>query len=71
MDFNQFLKKMKSLSVSDRGQGWICSLNHGVLPKTPEINVRYFIQAIREQLSNGNSLKGFEPNYQENWNTNY
>ena len=52
LDFNQFLEKMASLSVSKRA-GWICSLNHGVLPKTPEINVRYFIQAIREQLSTG------------------
>ena len=52
LDFNQFLEKMASMSVSKRA-GWICSLNHGVLPKTPEINVRYFIQAIREQLSTG------------------
>ena len=53
LDFNVFLKKMKSLSVANR-TGWICSLNHGVLPKTPEINVRHFIQAIREQFSGGN-----------------
>ena len=52
LDFNQFLEKMASLSVLERA-GWICSLNHGVLPKTPEINVRHFIQAIREQLSIG------------------
>ena len=52
LDFNDFLKKMKSLSVTDRA-GWICSLNHGVLPKTPEDNVRHFIEAIREQFSNG------------------
>ena len=53
LDFDVFLKKMKSLSVADR-TGWICSLNHGVLPKTPEINVRHFIQAIREQFSGWN-----------------
>lgn len=52
LDFNQFLEKMSSLSVSERA-GWICSLNHGVLPKTPEINVRHFIQTTREQLSGG------------------
>ena len=51
-DFNQFLEKMSLLSVSERA-GWICSLNHGVLPKTPEINVRHFIQTTREQLSIG------------------
>jgi len=52
LDFNQFLEKMSSLSVSERA-GWICSLNHGVLPKTPETNVRHFIQTTREQLSSG------------------
>jgi len=52
LDFNQFLETMSSLSVSERA-GWICSLNHGVLPKTPEINVRHFIQTTREQLSGG------------------
>ena len=52
LDFNQFLEEMASLSVSERA-GWICSLNHGVLPKTPEINVRHFIQTTREQLSSG------------------
>ena len=52
LDFNQFLEKMASMSVSKRA-GWICSLNHGVLPKTPEINVRHFIQTTREQLSSG------------------
>lgn len=55
LDFNDFIKKMKSLSVTDRA-GWICSLNHGVLPKTPEINVRHFVQTIREQFSNGNQF---------------
>jgi len=51
-DFNLFINKMSSLSESDRA-GWICSLNHGVLPKTPEANVKYFVQAIREKLSAG------------------
>ena len=52
-DFNLFLTKMKGLSVSERS-GWICSLSHGVLPKTPEINVRHFIQTIREQFEGEN-----------------
>ena len=52
-DFNLFLTKMKGLSVSERS-GWICSLSHGVLPKTPEINVRHFIQTIREQFAGEN-----------------
>ncbi len=45
-DFNVFKKNMMSLSIEDR-RGWICSLNHGVLPKTPEKNVKYFIENIR------------------------
>ena len=49
-DFKLFVNKIKKLSVKQRS-GWICSLNHGVLPKTPEKNVRHFITNIREELS--------------------
>ena len=49
-DFNLFLGKMKSLDQNQRS-GWGCSLSHGVLPKTPEINVRYFIDKIRSSFS--------------------
>jgi uroporphyrinogen decarboxylase len=28
--------------------GWICGLGHGVLPKTPEENVRLFVNTVRE-----------------------
>lgn len=28
--------------------GWVCGLGHGVLPKTPEDNVRTFISTVRE-----------------------
>lgn len=28
--------------------GWVCGLGHGVLPNTPEENVRYFVQRVRE-----------------------
>lgn len=30
--------------------GWICGLGHGVLPKTPEENVRLFVNTVREVL---------------------
>lgn len=30
--------------------GWICGLGHGVLPKTPEDNVRFFVDTVREVL---------------------
>jgi uroporphyrinogen decarboxylase len=49
-DFEIFIDKMSSLKQDDRN-GWICSLNHGVLPKTPEINVKYFINKIRSTFS--------------------
>ena len=37
------------LLAHDRA-GWICGLGHGVLPKTPEENVRRFINTVREVL---------------------
>lgn len=30
--------------------GWICGLGHGVLPGTPESNVRLFVETVRETL---------------------
>lgn len=30
--------------------GWVCGLGHGVLPKTPEENVRLFVNTVREVL---------------------
>ncbi|PJZ70747.1 uroporphyrinogen decarboxylase [Leptospira perolatii] len=32
----------------ERRTGWICGLGHGVLPKTPEENVRTFVETVRE-----------------------
>jgi len=32
----------------DRLKGWICGLGHGVLPKTPEENVRLFLRIQKE-----------------------
>lgn len=29
---------------------WVCGLGHGVLPKTPEDHVRYFVQRVREKF---------------------
>ncbi len=44
MDFlNPFLKL-----PSDERKGWVCGLGHGVLPQTPNENVRRFVQLIRE-----------------------
>ncbi len=34
----------------DDRTGWICGLGHGVLPNTPEENVRLFVNTVREVL---------------------
>ena len=44
-----FVDQMSSLSNEERS-GWICSLNHGVLPKSKEENVTHFIKTIRENF---------------------
>jgi uroporphyrinogen decarboxylase len=33
---------------SESRRGWICGLGHGVLPKTPESNVKLFLKLQRE-----------------------
>ena len=48
-DYKIFKDKMLSMTNEDTA-GWICSLNHGVLPKTPEKNVKYFIDDIRNSF---------------------
>lgn len=42
--------KAKSLPREKR-RGWICGLGHGVLPKTPESNVRLFLKLQKEIFS--------------------
>lgn len=42
-----YLNSYKDLTLSQRA-GWICGLGHGVLPKTPEENVRAFVDEVRE-----------------------
>jgi Uroporphyrinogen-III decarboxylase len=48
-DYSLFKKQMLSMTKKERA-GWICSLNHGILPKTPEKNVKYFIEDIRSSF---------------------
>ena len=40
---------LKPLRECD-GAGWICGLGHGVMPTTPEANVRLFVNTVREVL---------------------
>jgi uroporphyrinogen decarboxylase len=53
-DFAQTLQKylapLQDLSSADRA-GWVCGLGHGVLPKTPEDNVKRFVHKVREAFS--------------------
>jgi len=50
-DFDQMLwtwiLPLTRLSPEER-RGWVCGLGHGILPQTPEENVRTFITRIRE-----------------------
>jgi uroporphyrinogen decarboxylase len=45
-----YIENMKCLSVEERA-GWVSGLGHGVLPKTPEDNVRLFVETIRKAFS--------------------
>jgi uroporphyrinogen decarboxylase len=44
---DRYLVDLVKLSPQERS-GWVCGLGHGVLPNTPEHNVRTFVQTIRE-----------------------
>ncbi|MGZ3691605.1 MAG: uroporphyrinogen decarboxylase family protein, partial [Pseudobdellovibrio sp.] len=48
--FTEFLKPFTELSKEERS-GWVCGLGHGVLPKTPEANVRNFVQIVRKSFA--------------------
>ncbi|MBS1963794.1 MAG: uroporphyrinogen decarboxylase [Bdellovibrionales bacterium] len=43
----EYLAPLAGLSAAERA-GWVCGLGHGVLPKTPEENVRNFVRIVRE-----------------------
>ena len=44
------LESVRALPAENR-KGWVCGLGHGILPKTPEENVRNFIRMQREIFS--------------------
>ncbi len=50
MEAERYLMNVRSLPVEKRA-GWVCGLGHGVLPKTPEENVRTFVRLVREVLT--------------------
>lgn len=45
-----YLEPLKELTPTER-KGWISGLGHGVLPKTPESNIRLLINSIREEFN--------------------
>jgi uroporphyrinogen decarboxylase len=47
---DHYLNQFKDLSVEDR-RGWVAGLGHGVLPKTPEDNVKHYVNRVREFFS--------------------
>lgn len=44
-----YIQEMKTLSHEERA-GWVSGLGHGVLPKTPERNVKEFVEIIRKEF---------------------
>lgn len=46
-ELDQYLKPFLILTPEQR-RSWVCGLGHGVLPATPEENVRQFVRHIRE-----------------------
>lgn len=43
----QHLEPLLKISPEERA-GWVCGLGHGVLPQTPEDNVRQFVKTVRD-----------------------
>lgn len=46
----EYLKPFQEMSIEER-KGWVSGLGHGVLPKTPEANVREFVQIVRKTFA--------------------
>lgn len=49
-EFARYIEPLKRLSPEARA-GWVSGLGHGVLPKTPEKNVKNFVRLVREVLA--------------------
>jgi uroporphyrinogen decarboxylase len=47
-DLRRYLNQYLQPLAGHEWPGWICGLGHGVLPNTPERNVRLFVDTIRE-----------------------
>ncbi|MBN8549632.1 MAG: uroporphyrinogen decarboxylase [Deltaproteobacteria bacterium] len=49
-ELERYFAPIAALSPQNR-LGWVCGLGHGVLPKTPEENVRLFVQKARAMFA--------------------
>ncbi len=49
-DLKQHLDRYLRPLANQSRPGWICGLGHGVLPGTPEDNVRLFVDTVREVM---------------------
>ena len=52
-DRGELLKHLRGYlqpMIDQRPAGWICGLGHGVLPGTPEDNVKLFVDTVREVM---------------------
>jgi uroporphyrinogen decarboxylase len=45
---DRWLSPILDLDINQR-RGWICGLGHGILPETPEANVKKFIEVVRSR----------------------
>lgn len=53
-DFKGMLKNYLDSFVEltpEQRRGWVCGLGHGVLPKTPESHVKFFVEEVRRRFS--------------------
>ncbi|MDQ2920279.1 MAG: uroporphyrinogen decarboxylase [Acidobacteriota bacterium] len=49
-ELKQHLTRYLEPLANQKTPGWICGLGHGVLPGTPEDNVRLFVDTVREVM---------------------
>jgi len=49
-DLQKHLRSYLARMIGNPLAGWICGLGHGVLPGTPEDNVRLFVDTVREVM---------------------
>lgn len=49
-DLEKYLRAFLEPLIPQSRDGWVCGLGHGVLPGTPEDNVRLFVDTVREVM---------------------